>query len=80
MKYIVRLVACLPMIAVGLSCIFSFVFCENNGWLILLSIMNAIAFIILADHYEETVEDLGRFLVKMGKEVYDGDAETEFSK
>jgi hypothetical protein len=42
--------------------------------------MNAIAFIILADHYEETVEDLGRFLVKMGKEVYDEDAETEFSK
>jgi hypothetical protein len=68
------------MIAVGLSCIFSLVFCENNGWLILLSIMNAIAFIILADHYEETVENLGRFLVKMGKEVYDEDAETEFSK
>lgn len=79
MKYIVRLVACLPMLAVGLSCIFAFVFCNNNGWLILLSICNAIAFIILADHYEETVEDLGRFLIKMGKEVYD-DYESEFSE
>ena len=79
MKYIVRLIACLPMLAVGLSCIFSLVFSENNVWLILLSICNAIAFIILADHYEETVEDLGKFLIKMGKEVYDGDAETEFS-
>lgn len=58
MKYLIRIIAILPAFSVGITSIFTFALSEEYHWAILLVITNLIAFIILLDKYEETVEDL----------------------
>lgn len=58
MKYIVRLLAAIPMLAVGISAILAFVFSFDTLWFIPLCIGNILAFIILSDFYEGTVKEL----------------------
>ena len=68
-KYLVRLFAALPMLAVGVSCIFFGVKAFENVWWILLCIGNVWAFLILASNYEWTVRDVVIFLRQMAHDA-----------
>lgn len=63
MKYVIRLLATLPMIGAGVATIVFFVmaFGENNIW-ILTSISSAFSFAVCAEHYEETVISVRDFI------------------
>ena len=68
MKYIVRLLAAIPMLTVGISAILAFVFSFDTLWFLPLCIGNILAFIILSDFYEETVKEFQE-LFKLLSEV-----------
>ena len=63
MKYIIRLLAVLPMIGAGVATIVFFIlaFEENNIW-ILVSISSAFSFAVCAEHYEETAVGVRDFI------------------
>lgn len=58
MTYIVRFLAAIPMIAVGISALLAFIFSFDSLWFLPLCIGNILAFIVLSDFYEETVKEL----------------------
>lgn len=63
MKYIIRLLASLPMLSVGISTIILCVFAIEHPWMWIPAILNMWAFLIIATHYESTVKHL-RFSIK----------------
>lgn len=62
MKYLIRIIAILPALSVGLTACILFAFAFDYHWLMLPCITNLVAFIILLDKYEETVKDLVKFI------------------
>lgn len=73
MKYILRFVACIPMIAVGISFVISLVFAFEYPIVVLLTIGNFFAMQVVCAYYEETVEALADFLRKMCDDVKEAD-------
>ena len=63
MKYIIRALAAIPMLTVGISTIILCVFAIEHPWLWIPAILNLWAFLLIASHYEETVRHL-RFFIK----------------
>ena len=68
-KYLVRLLAVLPMLAVGVSDIFFWVKAFENVWWVFLAIGNIWAFLALASTYEWSVRDIAYFLKNMGNDA-----------
>ena len=68
-KYFVRLLAALPMLAVGVSAIFFGVKAFENVWWGFLTIGNVWAFLSLASTYEWSVRDIAHFLKDMGNDA-----------
>lgn len=62
MKYIIRLVATVPMIAAALSMLFSFIMAFDYPLLVLLAIGNFFALRVACTYYENTVDDIVEFL------------------
>lgn len=63
MKYIIRLIAAIPMLATGLSMVFFFVLAFEYSIFVLLAIGDFLAFIFISNRYEYMVDEL-RDLVK----------------
>lgn len=62
MKYVIRLLATLPMIGAGIAAIVFFIMAfEENTW-ILASISSSFSFAVCAEHYEETVVSVRDFI------------------
>lgn len=71
MKYIIRMLAAIPMLTVGVSSIVLFVFAFDYHWLVIPAILNFFAFMVCASHYEESVRDLRLFIGTMLMDMYD---------
>ena len=68
-KYLVKLLAALSMLAVGVSTVFFAVKAFENVWWVFLAIGNVWAFLILASNYEWTVRDVVIFLRQMAHDA-----------
>lgn len=68
-KYFVRLLAALPMLAVGVSAMFFLVKAFENVWWVFLATGNIWAFLLLASTYEWSVRDIAYFLKDMGNDA-----------
>ena len=68
-KCFVKLLAALPMLAVGVSAIFFGVKAFENVWWVFLAIGNVWAFLSLASTYEWSVRDIAYFLKDMGNDA-----------
>ena len=68
-KYFVRLIAALPMLAVGVSAMFFGVKAFENVWYVFLAIGNVWAFLSLASTYEWSVRDIAYFLKEMANDA-----------
>ena len=62
MKYIIRILASLPALCVGLTALFMFVMSFDYHWLIIPAILNGFAMAILLDNLEVTARGLVNFL------------------
>ena len=58
MKYIIRILAILPALSVGIALVLLFAIAFDYPYLVLLLCPMAIAFVILLDRYEDTVVSL----------------------
>lgn len=65
MKYLVRFIAVLPMLAVSISMVVFIAFAFDNAWWILLAIGDFWAFMRLAQEYEWAVRSVANFLEQM---------------
>ena len=62
MKYIIRLLAALPALGVGISVIFFFVLSFDVPVLVILAALNSLALILLLYYYENIVSELINFI------------------
>lgn len=69
MKYIIRLLATIPALIVGISVIMFVVKAFDNPWYVILAIGNIIAFAILLSYYEDTVKDLAIIIKSMANDA-----------
>ena len=58
MKYLIRLIAAIPALGVGISCVYLFILMFDYHFLVLALIGNLIGFIYLLDKLEDIVEDV----------------------
>jgi len=58
MKYIIRLIAAIPMLATGLSMVFFLVLAFEYSIFALLAIGDFLAFIFISNYYEYMVDEL----------------------
>ena len=68
-KCFVRLLAALPMLAVGISAMFFGVKAFENVWWVFVAIGNIWAFLSLASTYEWSVRDIAYFLKRMANDA-----------
>ena len=68
-KYFVKLLAALPMLAVGVSAMFFGVKAFESVWWVFLAIGNVWAFLSLASTYEWSVRDIAYFLKRMANDA-----------
>ena len=69
MKYLVRFVAVLPMLAVAISMVMFLVFAFDNAWWLLLAIGNFWALQRLCQDYEWCVRSVAYLLKKMASDA-----------
>jgi hypothetical protein len=69
MKYIIRLMAAIPMLGSGIATLFLFIFSFDYGILVIPTILSIAGFPVCAQHYEETVKDVAIFFEKMAKDA-----------
>lgn len=70
-KYVLRFIAILPMLCVGLSSMFAFLYAiDHSSLFILLGIGNFLAFARLSHYYEEMVDELCDFLKDLCEKTY----------
>lgn len=65
MKYLIRLLAAIPMIGAGIAIIWFMVMSFDEWPYILVSIANVYTFMVCAHHYEESVRILALFIKRM---------------
>ena len=69
MKYIVRLMAAIPMLGAGIALIMFGVMAFNNPLWILEAIASFCSVMVCATHYEDTVRHLANFIKLMAKDA-----------
>lgn len=68
-KYVVRLIAVLPMLVVAISMVVFLAFAFDNAWWILLAIGDFWAFMLMSRDYEWHVKYLANFLEDMANDA-----------
>ena len=69
MKYIVRLMAAIPMLGAGIALIMFVVMAFENPLWVLEAIASFYSFMVCATHYEDTVRHLATFIKLMAKDA-----------
>lgn len=69
MKYIIRLLAAVPMLGAGVAAIVFGVMAFDNAMWILATICNIYSFLVCAIHYEDTVRSLAIFIKLMAEDT-----------
>lgn len=71
MKYIIRTIAAIPMLSIGITTILLWVsaFLLECYWLIVPCIFNLWAFLLCSHYYEDTVRSLAKVIKKVAKEA-----------
>ena len=71
MKYIFRIIAALPMLAVGIAAIVSFAAIIELHWsFVFLTLALLSGFAVLSSYYEYTVRDITGFMKQMCNKTY----------
>lgn len=71
MNYLLRLIAAIPMLCVGLISMFAFLYAIGHSILFaLLGAVNFVAFLQLSHQYESTVDELCDFLRELCDKTY----------
>ena len=65
MKYIIRFIAAIPMLSVGISMLFALIYAFEYPLFILLAIGNFWAFAWISHYYEYIVDETCDFIKKM---------------
>lgn len=69
LKYLVRFIAAMPMLATAIGMVVFLVMAFENHWLVLLVIGNFWSFMRLAQDYEWTVRDVAAFFRRMANDA-----------
>lgn len=69
MKYIIRLMAAIPMLGSAIATLFLFVLSFDYSILVIPTVLSLFGFPVCAKHYEETVKELAIFIDKMAQDA-----------
>lgn len=69
MKYIIRLLAAIPMLSTGIATFVFFVLAFGDAMYVLAAIESLFGYIMCIAHYESTVRSIAKFLKLMAEDA-----------